>query len=418
MIYSSLYFKDKPKVPTYAVFFVVLLVIFFLNRIFISSFIPSRASTTAGLRRVEAVNLSSNQATLFWQTEKKTVGWVIYGELQNNLDKIALDERDLSEKKKVYLNHYAVLRNLKKDTNYYFKLVVDSKIVANPSNKTFEFKTPAATSQATNSKPIYGRIVKKNGDPVNDGIVLLCLNNICPSAALTQTSGGWLITAANLSEKDKVKIEIYDEEGQVANVSGYPKNLSPLPQTITTGVNYEFFLDPQVLSSTDTNEDPVKKKEVESEIIFPKENAVVPAKSPLFKGKAYPESEVVLIINSKENYTTRVISDKEGVWKFSPPFDLSVGEHSLTVVFRDENNQEKRLTRKFTIAKSGEQVMGEATASATPTVIPTTIATTAPTQTIVPTTEATPPVTGSSPNLIFIAASSIMVLGLGLLLAF
>lgn len=418
MIYSSLYFKDKPKVPTYAVFFVVLLVIFFLNRIFISSFIPSRAASTANLRRVETVNLSSNQVTVFWQTEKKTVGWVIYGELNNNLDRIALDERDLSEKKKVYLNHYAVLRNLEKDTNYYFKLVVDSKIVGNPSNKTFEFKTPAATGQATNSKPIYGRIVKKNGDPVNDGIVILCIDNICPSAALTQTSGGWLITASNVAEKDRIKIEVYDEEGQVANVAGYPKNLSPLPQTITAGANYEFFQDPQVLSATDTNEDPIKKNEVDNEIIFPKENAVVPAKSPLFKGKAYPKTEVVLIINSKESFTTKIVTDKDGIWKFSPPFDLVAGEHSLTVIFRDENNQEKRLTRKFSIAKSGEQVMGEATVSATPIVVPTTVATTAPTQTVVPTTEITPPVTGSSPNLIFIAASSIMVLGLGLLLAF
>lgn len=421
MIYSSLYFKDKQKVPTYAVFFIVMLAIFFLNRIFISSYIPSRASSTAGLRRVETVNLSSNQAAVFWQTEKKTVGWLAYGELENNLNLIALDERDLSEKKNSNFNHYAVLRNLKKDTVYYFKLMVDGKLVGSPSNKVFEFKTPSATAQATNSKPVYGRIVKKNGDPVDNGIVLLCLNSICPSAALTQTSGGWLITASNLSEQDKVKLEIYDEEGTVTNVAGYPKNLSPLPQTLTAGSSYEFYQDPQVLSATDTVDSTNKSKETDSEIIFPKENAVIPAKSPLFKGESYPESEVVLIINSKENFTTKIIADKDGVWKFSPPFELSAGLHSLTVIFKDKNNQEKRLTRKFTIAKSGEQVMGEATSSPTPTdIVPTatTAPTAAPTQAVLPTAETTPPVTGSSPNFIFIAATSVMVLGLGLLLAF
>ena len=69
-------------------------VIFYFN----SGSTPIRASKQV-VTRQEVVNVFPSQIGLFWVVETADFGWIIYGENPSELNKIALDERDISGEK-------------------------------------------------------------------------------------------------------------------------------------------------------------------------------------------------------------------------------------------------------------------------------------------------------------------------------
>jgi len=48
-----------------------------------------------------------------------------------------------------------------------------------------------------------------------------------------------------------------------------------------------------------------------------------------------------------------VIINKEGYWQYTPPEELTPGNHLLTLSFIDENGREQKLSRHFTIVAQG-----------------------------------------------------------------
>jgi uncharacterized surface anchored protein len=60
-----------------------------------------------------------------------------------------------------------------------------------------------------------------------------------------------------------------------------------------------------------------------------------------------------------------VIIGADGMWRYTPPKPLSEGKQSVTITTSDAKNQTVALTHVFEILKSGTQVLGEATPSAT-----------------------------------------------------
>lgn len=427
MIYSKFYLKDKGKIPTYLAILSTLLLVILLNKIFSPILIPSRAAKLI-VRRVEVTNMSSTQVAIFWQTDDKGIGWIAYGEDKNNLNKIIFDERDSENKKNPYSNHYVILRNLKENSQYFFKLINNDRVITNTNGEIFGFKTLPNVYGTSGIKPVYGKVNKKNGEALDNAVVLLFIGNAYPLSILTQASGGWLISLNHLvdinsqklkivNNQDKVKLEFYSEDGDFSTVIANLPNLSPLPQTIIIGKNYDFSSsNNNVLSTADQKN--IKAADTTAiDIIFPKENAIIPAESPLIKGNALPNSEVTIIVNSKNSFSIKTKAGGDGIWRADLPSSLSPGEHTITMITKNNGGEEVRLIRKFVIIKSGERVQGVATGAATPTTTPTVFLTPSPTssgQIISPTMQ----VTGNSSTILFLSSASIIILGLGIILAF
>jgi hypothetical protein len=87
MIYSELYLKEKIKLPTVIGFLLVIFITVIFSRFFLGLAGSSKALLKAA-KRVEIVNLSPGQASIFWQTEEAESGWVAYGEGEGNENKI------------------------------------------------------------------------------------------------------------------------------------------------------------------------------------------------------------------------------------------------------------------------------------------------------------------------------------------
>jgi len=141
-----------------------------------------------------------------------------------------------------------------------------------------------------------------------------------------------------------------------------------------------------------------------------------------------PNKSVIISINSKPEYVFRTQANKIGEWKVVPEKSINAGDYILTLTSEDEKGNQYSVKRNFSIAKNGEQVLGEATAE--PTLEPTTQAVplSTPTTTLIsPTTDinqyitptASPPVSGSNnSNWLIIISSSLMIIGLGVLFVF
>jgi hypothetical protein len=399
-MYSDLYFRQKKSyIPVLIAVLAVIGVTSFLTFYFSSSSTPTRASQNALIKR-EIVNPTTTQIGIFWETEEQTTGWVIYGTDPDKLTSTASDERDSSTKTK-YKLHYALLKNLKPNTNYYYRIVNNNQITSDLDGSPFVIKTANNLAVASDAQPAYGKVALKSGSAATNTIVLIQIENTYPLLAITKATGEWLIpmqyimgkadnTAMLLKPNDVVHIQIMNEDDMVTKVNVRVDKLSPLPQTVVLGNNYEFTGNQNDVLSATTSTAEERPSEGGIDILFPKQKAVIPGQKPLIKGTAVPGASIDIQLNSQPKFNLSTQANDRGDWIATVPKPLPPREYTLVMTTTDSQGQPVVIARTFTIAKSGEQVLGEATGEATPTIEPTAaLPTTEPTIGVTATPEAT-----------------------------
>ncbi len=378
---------------------------------------------------IEITNITHKSATIIWHTDAKTKGWILFGTNKNILLTSAFDDRDTINHKNIYSQHYVTLKNLDKNTRYYFNIASSQGIYTSQGHTPFSFMTSPELYQQKGIKPAFGKSINTNGSPAAESVVLLKIDGALILSTLTKTTGEWLIPLFSLidkkthqplvfTDKTPVIIEIRNENNEKALFTTTIGHVSPVPETIIMGQNKEFIEEKINVLADFTTFTPSLQTEVD--IIFPKDNAIIPGKRPLIKGTALPLAPVTMKLSSiSTTHTFTFKSSREGIWSFTPPSDLSEEKYTLVITTHDMNNTPVTKTRMFTIAKSGESVLGDATPAATMTQTPTQAL---PQPTIPPTTIVTripsPPVTGNMTLSIPLIGSGLFILGLGFIMLF
>lgn len=392
MSYSDIYFRKKQSSFLIVIAAIVLTlfgIFIYFSRI---NSIPLKA-VGKNLKRHEIVNATSHQFGIFWVSDIKEPGWVMYGSTKDNVSLLAIDERDVGEKKGSFSLHYVLLKGLDENKTYYYKIVSGKNVIVSPSQQPFSFKTPGTTNSTSTIKPAYGKITLENGQPAESAFVFYNYKNAIPFLALTKLTGEWLIPlqyAVNknsgdimqIKEDEKIKIEVISEKETTATIDALVSKTNPLPQTIMIGKNYKFLQADNVLPASTKRV--IEDKDYPVSIIFPKEKAFIPGSRPLLKGLGVPGKQVKIQINSQPGYISRIGVNEKGEWKVEVPVSLAPANYVMTVTTEDKSGDNVTLTRKFTIAKSGEQVLGEASPSATiiPTASPSALPSSSPSATL------------------------------------
>jgi hypothetical protein len=167
---------------------------------------------------------------------------------------------------------------------------------------------------------------------------------------------------------------------------------------------------------------PIPIKE-EVTLIYPKPLEKINVSDPEFLGTA-PPGRVVTITVESDPQTTRILTDSDGGWAWSPPQDLEPGEHTLTVSYINSAGVLQKIVRKFTVAPAlaqdnnlGFTASESAQLSPSPTPTPTLRTSSTPTPTgLVPTSSPTPTVIKSptptpTPTVPVVADNQIPVAG-------
>jgi hypothetical protein len=405
--------------------------------------IPTRASKKT-LGRHDVVNYSAHQIGVFWKTEKAEVGWIAYGTTPQNLNQIALDERDVEAKKNTVMNHFVLLKNLTENTTYYYKIVTNDGLIGQGSAaQAFSFKTLPNISNPSSAKPAYGKVVLPNGQPAQESFVIITKDDTYPLVTMTKITGEWLIPlqygiqkstgkVISFQPSDAVSIEIVADNQVSAQIDAIIKNTTPLPQTVVMGRNYTFMSDSNVLPASTSVNGTGSKHTVS--VLYPKEGAVVPGFRPLIKGTAVPGKQVKISINSNPGYVFQLTADAKGEWNISSPITIGAGSYIITLKTIDDFNRDVTLTRRFVIGKSGEAVLGDATPSGTITTTPeispsvtpggTTVtiepsATETPTASVSGSLSPTPTlVAGFNSNLFLYGSAALIIIGAGVMFIF
>jgi hypothetical protein len=123
-------------------------------------------------------------------------------------------------------------------------------------------------------------------------------------------------------------------------------------------------------------------------LVIPADGAALPTTLPLIQGTGIPGKTVSLVIGITNPIGDATIVPANGVWTYTPKQPLTPGKQSVTITTTNLQNKPVAITHTFEILKSGTQVLGDATPSATLTPTNTPEATVSATPTSTP--ESTP----------------------------
>ena len=385
--------------------------------------IMSRADKNLIPKNITIGNLTNEAATIHFTTSDKTKAYLnVIG--PDNQRIVKFDYQDNQQQQARQL-HYFELNQLKANSQYSVEIFVENEQFI----KTVQFKTLNYQYPTVSNPPLFGKVVKTDLTASSNTLVAIKIfpNDPYAYSTLTKSNGEWIITLpfvldknqqeVKLTKEQVLKIKFIDEDLKQSTVVVKYNDTKPL-RSIVLGQDYDFTKSDLVLG--------VKKRQVNRLITAPTQNSIISSQYPAFRGQAFPNTLVKLVI--EPNIANLLIStDDSGNWQYVPLKPLLVGQYQVYAKQGD-----KEATVKFNITKSGEAVLGEATPSAeltaTPTQIPSEPTFTpvpSPTiQVIVPTNAfLTPTVSqteiprlGFNNNLLILMASGLSLLGLFLVL--
>lgn len=389
MNYSDLYLREQKK-PPFIMFLFAIVAVMGLAALLLQPGGGTAVNTRASKKTVKAMEImpiSGKQVGVYWQSDTAEEGWLLYGKEKNNTPNTVLDVRDTDASRGKRTTHYVVIQQLTEESQYNFLIVSGREVVAKTDGSPFSFTTPGIDNGSrTGLKPAYGKVVNSAGGPDANALVVMRIPGVYPLAVVTRNSGEWLIPLQSvlsnttgkgivITEKDAVTITIYDERGAISQIETLVGKTNPLPETTIIGKDYYYINDVLGTQTTNTAQSS-SGTSYPLDIIYPIANSVIPAVRPLLKGTGVPGTVVYASIDTTSSVSYRTTVRNDGTWNITVANSIAPGLYTLSVTLIDSARKNVILHREFSIAKSGEQVLGEATASAnlTPTlVIPTAI---------------------------------------------
>ncbi len=359
-----------------------------------------RASPTLMPKHVTFSNISDTSFAVSWTTDIPTTGAII---VDGNGVGTLYDERDETVSSTTtkpslgsYSIHSVIVRNTKPQTTYHVRILSGGSLFQNGINPYTVTTGAAIPGMGINMEPAYGTVTLPNGQPAAGAIVYLTLDGGQVLSAFVTATGSWVIPlhlarteslSAYVAAADRINesITIRAPQGE-ATATTDTLNDNPVPE-MSIGKSYDFRklqaenpekqlaeAPPAVLG------DSVVAANQTVAITQPAQNAHLSTNLPLFEGTGAVGKQVLILIGITELQSGVTTVGADGVWRFTPTQPLSDGRQSITITTKDSNNQTVALTHTFDVFKSGTQVLGDATPSATLT--PTIIDTPTPTATL------------------------------------
>lgn len=427
MTHRNNHILNKPLPRIFGIF----VLIFSLGTIFWLSRNVVLFDTEAALgntpKDVQVSNIQEDSLTVSFVTDGSVVGSITYGK-DINLGEVAFDDRDI-EGSMPHTVHYITLKNLTPNTKYLFSIVSGDGVFKKDESH-FEATTASGpVAKNSNETLASGKVMLESGSAPTEAIAYLKSENP-PSeliSTLVKPDGSYTLNLSSLrksdlsdiiplSENTTLELQIIDNVSK-STLSFLSSQANPIPP-IALSKNYNFVTGNDPIASTTASDSaqitgfPISTdtQQVASTpvILTPKSGEELKDQQPLFEGKALPNSDVEITIQSNHEIVTTVQSDETGNWEFRPDTALEPGEHKITVKTLNAAGVLQTLTRSFTVFAQGSQFVEP---SVSPTIAPTVVPTAQPT--LIPTATAAPTVAPTiaptvAPTPIVIAPTSVI----------
>jgi len=360
----------------------------------------TRASTTFAPKNVTITNVSDSTFTVTWITAEPASGAI---RLDGALSKTTyFDERGTGQEKSTqpppasYTTHSITVRNLKPEMTYTFQILSNGAIYQN-EGKSYEVRTAGILpGVGTGIEPAYGQVTTPSGSAAEGVIVYLTLEGGQTISTLTKSSGTWVIPLNLVRSQDLTRylppserinetVLIRSDQGEGSALTD-TLNDNPVP-VMTIGKTYDFRkiqADKKSLLAQAPEAVLGSSTEIRQNVSItkPADGSSLSSNLPLIQGTGVIGNQVLLTVGIDRPASDTVIVGSDGVWRYTPSRPLRDGRQSVTITSADIQNKTVAITHTFTILKSGTQVLGDATPSATLTPEPTIDETPTPTSTL------------------------------------
>jgi hypothetical protein len=400
---NNSFFSVKKSIGIFLISIGILFVMYLLGYVSPLNFI---GNNTALPKDILFTNITDTSFTVTWFTDTLANGKVELTSKNTN-KKEFLDERDVTDVHK-FLSHSISTHQLEPNTQYSIAIVSNGKKYLD-NQQPFQITTAKSIQNSNpNSTPAYGTVMTNNKLPSNDTIVFLSTDDSQILSASVKNNGSFTIPLSELRSLDLSSyINIGDSNifhvnsktnNTVTSVTADTASLSPVPSIIVGSNPTEYISSKQSNKSSLTQSVPsIPQNTINNPLVvvptgptitFPGEKAVLATVLPLFRGTALPKSTVTITLNTLKPISSTIHVDQYGLWSYSPQIPLIPGKQTVTITSTTSQGQLAAITHSFEILKSGTQVLGEATPSASNTPTPTELLT----PTIIASISATPTV--------------------------
>ncbi len=397
------------KFPT---LFGLILLITFVGSIILGFEKISRSTTNAAPTvtptHVTVANITDTSFTVTWLTNDLATGAISVTD--NGKNQVNYDERDTQGSLGKYVTHSVIVENMKPSSPYQVKILSNGKTYLNQGNPWVVQTGELLTSLPNNLEPAFGSVVTDNDKPAVGALVYLSLEGSQTLSTLVSPSGTWII-ALNTIRKASLDIYIEPDQRLTESISirhGTSEsyaitdtlNDAPVPE-IRLGKSYDFrkiqaksiptaktqqrisFNTVKTVKTTPsilgTQTDTINKQTSIS-LLSPLQGTKISSFVPNIYGTGLPGKRVTVTLGITNPFGGSTIIDSDGTWRFTPKEKLSPGKQSVTMTTVNPAGKPIAITHTFEVLKSGTQVLGDATPSATLT--PTLEATPSPTSTL------------------------------------
>ncbi len=409
-------YRNEKKIPTILALFILMLgiggVILFNQTTHKTESIASLETRTED---IHFTNISDNSFTVTWFTTGSITQMVNVTDGGNSLT--YLEDADSDNIPRPRNAHLVTVRNLKENTSYQVKITnSNSGCRISQACPTFTQSTANHLTTPVSMPAAHGSILNEDAKPASDAIVYLTIGKSPPLTAKTDSFGLWVIPMSNLRTGDLLsrpnladndivqivaKISTDKKAEAVTDVKSIRQNLTIPPLQIGKSYNLIDLISKKDLlaglnktsnilgTQTQTgNPGNISSAATSAsiDILFPaNDDDTTTDNQPRLRGTGVAGKQLIITVNSSPQ-TARINVALDGTWSWRPPLPLEAGMHHLGLSGYDDKGNLINLTRRFIVLKSGERVLGEATASATltPTANP------SPTITLIPLSSPTP----------------------------
>ena len=394
-------FKEK-KIPT------ILGLVILIGGVFVGVFLTnkntnfiSKASGDCSPINPQITNITDNSVSVSFLTESSCLSSLVIN--NQTIENTAT----LGDNKKSKI-HYFDIDNLEDSSEYEYYFINDGK---NYKQSSYKLKTATNPNGLIPSSNLaWGRVYTSDLKAASKVMVFVNIPGASPLSALVTSSGNWNISLTNSFNESKTnrftptantseEIIVIDQEKGRTQISANTSQNNPTPDIIL-GQNQ--FSSLPITFDAETNSGYLPSitpapNSKELDILNPKDEESISSKKPDFFGTGPINSKIQIKVESPIVYNDEISTNSDGSWNWSPPADLTPGEHTITVTV-NENGIDKIISRRFTVLAADNPLSYSASPSATtptptlnlsPTLTPTPTSvaktTTSPTPTIIPT---------------------------------
>lgn len=360
---------------------------------------PTDARGSSVPQDVAVTNVGDKGFTVVWTTPNPATGMISILSPKTS-PSTAYDDRDTGGgSPKPYLTHSVTVRSLSPATPYTFAILSNGKKYLDNNGPYSATTAVSISGESSGLEPAYGTVHDSAGTPVGGAIVLITIERGQLLSTVTSPSGTWLVSLGFARNASLSKYLSSDERltetirvlsgNQEATAITDTLNDAPVP-TMILGKTYDFRKQqalqknssmaqagkesPSVLGDTTTAKS--SSANIVS-ITSPAQNAALATSLPLIQGTGIPGKKVSVVLGITSPISGTATVGTDGIWRYTPTKSLGAGKQSVTATSVDGRGKTIALTNTFTILKSGTQVLGDATPSASlsPTFTPTPTAT-------------------------------------------